>query len=575
MLVYPNSPPSLKRSMRKIQKNPRTPPSTSHSHIPADVIDINLKDLLITLARVSVVEPPAPLSITHRTKHHNSSISTLPPEILGEIFVRCLPQEQFPVPSGREAPLLLTHVSSQWRKLALSTPELWAALHVDYKDPDEDIPATELWLSRSGCCPLSLSIAIDFNEQPHQDILDLLCKHSHRWRHIRFDFRRLLCAAMYTLVPAHDNLMQLTTFEFHARDISDSNVSQITNLLSLAPQLREVTWVDDLADTETLLELPLKRLTRLSLAMEHGTLDYLQLLNQCSNLEHIRITRTLSNVLQTRPPVCLSKLASLNISYDLTGILDHLILPSLCSVRIYTDDKHTHSTSQIYHSPPQVQSYPHLPLPLPGSFHASGPPAPGNAAETWNPSSLLSLIDRSACTIRYLSISAPMSEDALLLCLKKMSSSIAFLDVKDIVVGDKFVDMLTRRTKVRGLKREVLCPNLEEINLDTQVVCSQGALVAMVSSRFGSQLGDSRLDVVEEESLGREEIQVHLRKMKLLDGHEDIEKLKELSLFVRRPVNSGKCLGGADFSIQVIPLKTSRPSMWKNFVFRRKLCASR
>lgn len=574
MFVYPNSPPpSLKRSNRKIQNNPRTPPSTSHAHIPADVIDINLKDLLrrFTLDGDSVVEPPAPLSITHRTKHHNSSMSTLPPEILTEIFVHCLPQEQFPVPSCREAPLLLTHVSSQWRTLALSTPELWAALHVDYKDPVEDIPATELWLSRSGSCPLSLSIAIDFNEQPHQEILDLLCRHSHRWRHIRFDFRRLYCAAMYNLELAHGNLTQLTTFEFHTRDISNPNVSQITNLLSFAPQLREVTWIDDMADTETLLELPLKRLTCLSLAMEHGTLDYLQLLKQCSNLEHIKITRPLSNVLQTRPPVCLSKLTSLNISYDLTSILDHLILPSLSSVRIYTEsDKHTHGTSQIYHSPPQVQSYPHLPLLFPGSLHTS---TSGNAAETWNPSSLLSLVDRSACAIRCLSISAPIGEDALLLCLKKMSSSIVCLDVKDVVVGDKFVDMLTREA---SLKREVLCPNLEEISLDTQVVCSQGALVAMVSSRFGSRLCDSTLDAVEEETSGREEIQVQLRKMRLLDGHKDIEKLKELSLsFVRRPMNSGNCPSGADFSIQVIPLKTTRPSTWKNFVFRRRVCASR
>jgi len=172
-----------------------------------------------------------------------------------------------------------------------------------------------------------------------------------------------------------------------------------------------------------------------------------------------------------------------------------------------------------------------------------------------------------------------MGEDALLLCLKKMSPAIVCLDVKDIVVGDKFVDMLTRRAKGRSLKREVLCPNLEEITLDTRVVCSQGALVAMDTSRFGSRLDDSRLDAIGEETPGKEESQVHLRKMRLLDGHKDIEKLNELFLFARRPVNGRNChsaaSGGSDFSIQVIPLKTIRPSTRKNLFFRRKLCASR
>jgi len=39
--------------------------------------------------------------------------------------------------------------------------------------------------------------------------------------------------------------------------------------------------------------------------MEHGTFDYTF---SFSNFEHIRIALPLSNVLQTRPPVCLLKL---------------------------------------------------------------------------------------------------------------------------------------------------------------------------------------------------------------------------------------------------------------------------
>jgi len=530
-------PPSPRRSGKRI--HPRTPPSSSYSYLPTHIVDINLNDLIRRITLKAIPQQRSDLD-DHRSPLLQLSI--LPPEILAEIFIQCLPHDSsFLVPNRTEAPLLLTRVSSYWRQLALATPELWSSLHINYKDPQEDIPATQLWLVRSGSLPLSLSIAIDFNEQPHQDILDVLCRYSFRWKHIRFDFRHLLCPPMYSLHLAQDRIPQLSTFEFHARDISNPNLSQITRLLSSAPQLREVTWVDDLANTETLLELPLNRLTRLSLAMEHGTLDYLQLLHQCSNLEHIRIARPLSNNNNNNiqnPGIYLSKLATLNISYDLTSILDHLILPSLHSVRIYieNDTKHLSNASSpqqppsLYLNAPHAQSHPHLPL-HPASSANSTPQPP-----SWNPSPFLSLIDRSACQIKHLSINAPLIEENLLLCLKKTSESLVCLELKGGVgvVGDKLMEALTVR---------LLCPKLEELSLDAIVACSQGALAGMVESRLCSSL----------------------RKIRLLDGHRDLEKLEDLSKR-RRETES--------LTIDIIPRKTARQHT-RGFLFRRKLCASR
>jgi hypothetical protein len=54
----------------------------------------------------------------------------LPPDIVREIFIACLPTGRNAVMSAREAPLLLCRIYSTWRTIALSTPRLWASLHV-------------------------------------------------------------------------------------------------------------------------------------------------------------------------------------------------------------------------------------------------------------------------------------------------------------------------------------------------------------------------------------------------------------------------------------------------------------
>lgn len=54
----------------------------------------------------------------------------LPDDILREIFVWCLPTGRNPTMSAKEAPMVLTRVSSQWRSVGLSTPRLWSALHI-------------------------------------------------------------------------------------------------------------------------------------------------------------------------------------------------------------------------------------------------------------------------------------------------------------------------------------------------------------------------------------------------------------------------------------------------------------
>ena len=536
---------------------------------------------------------------------HSSPISLLiPPEILTQVFFHCLPSEQFPIPCHNKAPLLLTRVSSYWRTLAINTPDLWSAFHINYKDPAEDIPATNLWLKRSTNRPLSLSLAIDFGEKCQQAILDALCRHSNRWKHVRFDFRHLYCPPMYSLDIAEDSIPQLTTFEFHARDISSTNLSPIIRLLKTAPKLREVTWVDDLADTDMLLELPLNQLTRLSLAMDHGTLDYIQILNRCSNLQHLRITRPLLSsyqICQSKPsPLFLENLASLTISYDLTAVLDYLVLPALKHIKIFTanhgSDKRGETSyptkSYSYESLLHHSHYLHM---QPRASHT------GNRTEVWDPSPLISLIDRSTCDISTLSLCAPMMENALLLCLSKTSSDLVSLELEGVEVGDKVLKYLTRRRRRRrlwrrpskidddrgqariepesggeddsdneeygGVDEDFLCPNLEDLILHTQIISSQGVLADMVASRLNHIDSKTSMDSSNPEryTTGNPT----LKKLVIVDGHWDLDRVKEISsLSQSRSPTDG-------FKVYIIPRKPIVKGRIRNYFFRRKLCSSR
>ncbi|TFK40322.1 hypothetical protein BDQ12DRAFT_680744 [Crucibulum laeve] len=450
----------------------------------------------------------------------SAPIARLPYELLVEIFIHCLPKHPFIIPSRVQAPLVLTQICREWRTIALSTPTLWSSLHINYHDRSKDIPSTILWLSRSGDRPLSISLSIDFNEQRHQGILDVLSAHSHRWQHVRFDFRHLLCPRKYHLTRAAHRTPQLRTFEFHAQDISNTNITPITKLLNAAPGLREVSWVDDLADTDTMLELPLSRLTRLSLAMDRGTLDYLELLDQCSNLEHIRITRPCVDALPPRPPLLLSKLTSLNISHDLTGILDHLVLPALKHVRIHAEHERQHR-----------------------SYYGATPAT----AEAWSPAPFLSLVERSACAVESLCVNAPMGEQDLVECVRSTADSLTRLSVMGVEVSDVFVGLLTYPEQ--DSLSFGLCTSLEELTLDTRITCASGVLTRMVESRLSIPSGEFR-----------EDTRKQLQKLRVLDGHKDMRRLREL---------------GAEkmLNVDVIPRKEvkMRPKM----LYRRKVCPSR
>ncbi|KAJ3719329.1 hypothetical protein C8R42DRAFT_673467 [Lentinula raphanica] len=92
-----------------------------------------------------------------------SPVRQIPEEVLAEIFVHCLPTERNAVRSLDEAPLLLTTICRDWRRVALDIPRLWRTLHISIPPHLSDqvmsrrAAGIRTWLGRSGTLPLSIS----------------------------------------------------------------------------------------------------------------------------------------------------------------------------------------------------------------------------------------------------------------------------------------------------------------------------------------------------------------------------------------------------------------------------------
>ncbi|KAK6967085.1 F-box domain-containing protein [Favolaschia claudopus] len=111
-----------------------------------------------------------------RTIKSSSPALNVPYELTSKIFLLCLPRNTRVRPNPRTAPLLLAQICSRWRVIALSLPELWNSLFLDFDRrvqydgisamlgfesyPVEATIVTLVycWLSRAASYPLSITI---------------------------------------------------------------------------------------------------------------------------------------------------------------------------------------------------------------------------------------------------------------------------------------------------------------------------------------------------------------------------------------------------------------------------------
>ncbi|KAJ7592578.1 hypothetical protein C8J56DRAFT_928975, partial [Mycena floridula] len=135
-----------------------------------------------------------------------ASIRRLPEDMLREIFVRCLPSNKAANTMTTEAPLLLGLVCRSWREISLTTPALWASIHVRFFQNLEPLQIQRLsreaqaWIARSGTCPLTVELLSSHHiGPPVVEFVESLTRLATRWCQIRIEAPAQALTSLKTL----------------------------------------------------------------------------------------------------------------------------------------------------------------------------------------------------------------------------------------------------------------------------------------------------------------------------------------------------------------------------------------
>ncbi|KAK7018387.1 F-box domain-containing protein [Favolaschia claudopus] len=213
--------------------------------------------------------------LAHNDARPGSGISSLPPEIIAEIFTHFLLIDgpAYPPISGIFSPQLLCEVCSLWRQIALSTPWLWEVIQLEIR-PDESptsakkkLGALNLWLSRSGTRPLTIWLHYI---HPHgqleprlfkvlSDFLRAIVHHCHRWEYME------IILPFQILYDIQGDMPLLKRLVFGPSELPDQDeieeMPSQAELFSAAPQLTHVVLSESFVPS--MIRLPWSQLTTL------------------------------------------------------------------------------------------------------------------------------------------------------------------------------------------------------------------------------------------------------------------------------------------------------------------------
>ncbi|KAJ7772950.1 hypothetical protein DFH07DRAFT_767802 [Mycena maculata] len=198
----------------------------------------------------------------------------LPPELLSEIFLYCLPDDEFIVPDFDTAPLLLCRILPQWREIALETPALWSSLHLDVNwlrkaEWVTESAAAEFfcrWISNARNTPLSFEVCEPRTQ--YWDEADPICgadvrtvlQHisalSLQWQNIGIKFCTYHHAAM--VLPEGDTFPWLEKFAIGG-PMSPQNAGRFCHKIGGAGRIRELRIDEFWGPWPTLLAAPLAK----------------------------------------------------------------------------------------------------------------------------------------------------------------------------------------------------------------------------------------------------------------------------------------------------------------------------
>ncbi|KAJ7186503.1 hypothetical protein C8R46DRAFT_1057355 [Mycena filopes] len=253
-------------------------------------------------------------------------VLTLPNEIVCEIFTHFLPLYPLCPPLfGILSPTTLTHICRAWREVALATPVLWRAIAISrQKIPVEvQLRVVQLWLARSGACPLSIQAPDNLYLTPDiSAFMVAFAPHLERWQYLETHL-----PAEY--LPALKGPMPL----LHHLHVEHSGPSAKHTVVVNAPVLRSV-MLDDL--TADVLVLPWAQLTSLRLNRVYPY-ECVPILKQTPNLVYCELRLFDAQFTEANPDILHPHLETLVLLEGSGGVPNYLatfIAPALRTLRV-------------------------------------------------------------------------------------------------------------------------------------------------------------------------------------------------------------------------------------------------
>ncbi|KAG1734637.1 hypothetical protein EDB19DRAFT_1911039 [Suillus lakei] len=259
----------------------------------------------------------------------SAAIWRLPTEILSQIFLYCLPEDEYLSPTSSMAPMSLTATCRRWREVAVGLPSLWCKLwlEVGFGDWQQRAFYYDSCLKRSQGCPLSLALQSHTDWSKLQNLLQ---------PYIRQISSLSLCFFFSDspfMMADFCALEDLTVYKYGV----DSVRAVHRSIEQLPVNLRRLN-VMDLSFTHERLDFfpdsPWARLTTLEINLD-GLDAFTRLLHLCPDLTSLTIIGT-SEPIQALESVVHTKLQSLHMCGDLLfdsigdlSLFDVITLPNL------------------------------------------------------------------------------------------------------------------------------------------------------------------------------------------------------------------------------------------------------
>ncbi|KAF9002279.1 hypothetical protein BDQ17DRAFT_1357224 [Cyathus striatus] len=228
-----------------------------------------------------------------------SLISLIPPEVLSKIFLYTVTGP--PLADTTNERFTITHVSSQWRAIALQTSQIWSDIKI-YILLSDVISASSLrkkkmlaieWLSRSGdSIPLSIELQFHCNSDPSKTMgpffADIVRPYIARVQKLRIN-GWTAAAALYDVEKTAsikftmlEEVMLLGTDSVHPGNMFGEvyhPVFSTTTMLKRALLMNPILWL-----SLNTIPLPYNQLTHLLLGVTLHYHDWRSILKECSTI---------------------------------------------------------------------------------------------------------------------------------------------------------------------------------------------------------------------------------------------------------------------------------------------------